>query len=95
MDVLDLVLAGRDSDSDGRVLVLAGLGLADLGLAMDSDVRLDFSAVRLPEGLSGGLSEALCSIRICTGVTAMATRTEVTRISIDESKRAPFRGLFI
>jgi hypothetical protein len=63
LDVLDLVLAGRDSGSDGRVLVLAGLGLAALGLAalglaMDSDVRLDFSAVRLPEGLSGVWSEA-------------------------------------
>lgn len=94
MDGLDLVLAGLASGSDGLVLDLAGLGLAALGLAMDLDVRLDFSAVRLPEGLSGGLSEALCSIRICTGVTAMATRTEVTRISIDESKRAPLQGPF-
>lgn len=42
------------------------------------------------EGLSGGLSEALYSIRTCTGVTATAIR-----ISIDESKRLLPGGLFV
>lgn len=79
-----------DSASGGRVLDLAGLGLA-----MDSDGRLDFSADRLPEGLSEVWSEALYSIRTCTGVTATAIRTEVIRITIDESKRLLPGGLFI
>ncbi len=103
MDGPDLGSDGRDSDSGvpdsdsasgGRVLVLAGLGLAALGLA-GSDGRLVFTADRLSEGLSGGLSEALCSIRICTEVTATAIRTEVIRITIDESKRLLPGGLFI
>ncbi len=103
MDGPDLGSDGRDSDSgvpdsdsasDGRVLVLAGLGLAALGLA-GSDGRLVFTADRLSEGLSGGLSEALCSIRICTEVTATAIRTEVIRITIDESKRLLPGGLFV
>lgn len=46
-------------------------------------------------GLVGGLSEALCSIRICTEVTATAIRTEVIRITIDESKRLLPGGLFV
>lgn len=71
-----------------------GLGLAALGLA-GSDGRLVFTADRLSEGLSGGLSEALCSIRICTEVTATAIRTEVIRITIDESKRLLPGGLFV
>ncbi len=103
MDGPDLGSDGRDSGSgvpdsdsasDGRVLVLAGLGLAALGLA-GSDGRLVFTADRLSEGLSGGLSEALCSIRICTEVTATAIRTEVIRITIDESKRLLPGGLFV
>lgn len=101
MDGPDLGSDGRDSDSGvpdsasgDRVLVLAGLGLAALGLA-GSDGRLVFTADRLSEGLSGGLSEALCSIRICTEVTATAIRTEVIRITIDESKRLLPGGLFI
>ncbi len=103
MDGPDLGSDGRDSDSGvpdsdsasgGRVLVLAGLGLAALGLA-GSDGRLVFTADRLSEGLSGGLSEALCSIRICTEVTATAIRTEVIRITIDESKRLLPGGLFV
>ncbi len=79
-----------DLDSDGRVLDLAGLGLV-----MDSDGRLVFTADRSSEGLSGGLSEALYSIRTCTGVMATAIRTEVIRITIDESKRLLPGGLFI
>lgn len=103
MDGPDLGSDGRDSGSGvpdsasasgDRVLVLAGLGLAALGLA-GSDGRLVFTADRLSEGLSGGLSEALCSIRICTEVTATAIRTEVIRITIDESKRLLPGGLFI
>lgn len=99
MDGPDLGSDGRDSGSgvpdsdsasDGRVLVLAGLGLV-----MDSDGRLVFTADRFSEGLSGGLSEALYSIRTCTGVTATAIRTEVIRITIDESKRLLSGGLFI
>lgn len=74
-----------DLDSDGRVLDLAGLGLV-----MDSDGRLVFTADRFSEGLSGGLSEALYSIRTCTEVTATAIR-----ISIDESKRLLPGGLFV
>lgn len=105
MDGLDLVLAGQgsgsdvpdsdsdgldsDSDSDGRVLVLAGLGLAG------SDGRLVFTADRLSEGLSGDLSEALCSIRICTEVTATLTiRTEVIRITTKTIKKGSFQGPF-
>lgn len=93
-DVPALGLDGRDSasggpdsdlDSDGRVLDLAGLGLV-----MDSDGRLVFTADRFSEGLSGGLSEALYSIRTCTGVTATAIR-----ITIDESKRLLPGGLFV
>ncbi len=91
-DVPDLGLDGRasasgvpDSDSDGRVLDLAGLGLV-----MDSDGRLVFTADRFSEGLSGGLSGALYSIRTCTGVTATAIR-----ITIDESKRLLPGGLFV
>jgi len=86
----DSDVPGSDLDSDGRVLDLAGLGLV-----MDSDGRLVFTADRLSEGLSGGLSEALYSIRTCTGVTATAIRTEVIRITIDESKRLLPGGLFI
>ncbi len=95
---LDLGSAGLDSgsdvpdsasDSDGRVLVLAGLGLAG------SDVRLVFTADRLSEGLSGDLSEALCSIRICTEVTATLTiRTEVIRITTKTIKKGSFQGPF-
>lgn len=83
----DLDSDGLDSDldSDGLVLDLAGLGLV-----MDSDGRLVFTADRFSEGLSGGLSEALYSIRTCTGVTATAIR-----ISIDESKRLLPGGLFV
>ncbi len=93
-DVPDLGLDGRasasgvpdsDLDSDGRVLDLAGLGLV-----MDSDGRLVFTADRFSEGLSGGLSGALYSIRTCTGVTATAIR-----ITIDESKRFLLGGLFV
>lgn len=73
------------SDSGGLVLGLAGHGLA-------SDGRLVFTADRFSEGLSGVWSEALYSIRTCTVVSAI--RTEVTRISIDESKRAPLQGPF-
>ncbi len=93
-DVPDLGLDGRasasgvpdsDLDSDGRVSDLAGLGLV-----MDSDGRLFFTADRFSEGLSGGLSGALYSIRTCTGVTATAIR-----ITIDESKRFLLGGLFV
>lgn len=96
MDGPDLGLDGRasgsgvpDSDSGGRVLVLAGLGLAALGLA-GSDGRLVFTADRLSEGLSGGLSEALCSIRICTEVTATLT----IRITTKTIKKGSFQGPF-
>ncbi len=98
MDGPDLGLDGRasgsgvpdsDSASGGRVLVLAGLGLAALGLA-GSDGRLVFTADRLSEGLSGGLSEALCSIRICTEVTATLT----IRITTKTIKKGSFQGPF-
>ncbi len=98
MDGPDLGSDGRDSasgvpDSDSasgdRVLVLAGLGLAALGLA-GSDGRLVFTADRLSEGLSGGLSEALCSIRICTEVTATLT----IRITTKTIKKGSFQGPF-
>lgn len=98
MDGLDLGSAGRASgsdvpdsvlDSDGRVLVLAGLGLAALGLA-GSDVRLVFTADRLSEGLSGDLSEAHCSIRICTEVTATLTIRITTKIIKKGSFQGPF-----
>ncbi len=94
MDGPDLGLDGRDSasgvpDSDsasgGRVLDLAGLGLV-----MDSDGRLVFTADRSSEGLSGGLSEALCSIRICTEVTATLT----IRITTKTIKKGSFQGPF-
>lgn len=86
--------AGRASDSDGRVLDLDSdglvLDLAGLGLVMDSDGRLVFTADRFSEGLSGGLSEALCSIRICTEVTATLT----IRITTKTIKKGSFQGPF-
>lgn len=94
MDGPDLGLDGRASGSGvpasasasgGRVLDLAGLGLV-----MDSDGRLVFTADRSSEGLSGGLSEALYSIRTCTEVTATLT----IRITTKTIKKGSFQGPF-